>query len=101
MDQIAAVFDRYAPGFSVGARRSLEQMIRRLPPAVADIESCGLPDTLVHGDFHPGNVRGVDGRMVILDSPTTPTIHGTVCWPRPVEPVFALVSRRLPAAAAG
>ena len=31
------------------------------------IASCGLPDTLVHGDFHPGNFRGTAGRLVLLD----------------------------------
>jgi hypothetical protein len=25
---------------------------------LAALAACGLPDTLVHGDFHPGNVRG-------------------------------------------
>ena len=29
--------------------------------------ACGIPDTLVHGDFHPGNVRGADDRLVLLD----------------------------------
>ncbi len=28
---------------------------------------CGLPDTIVHGDFHPGNVRGPAGGLVLLD----------------------------------
>jgi aminoglycoside phosphotransferase (APT) family kinase protein len=32
------------------------------------VAQCGLPDTLVHGDLHPGNVRGTpDGPLVILD----------------------------------
>ena len=31
------------------------------------LEGCGLPDTLVHGDFHRGNVRGSAGRFVLLD----------------------------------
>ena len=32
-----------------------------------ELESCGLPVTLLHGDFHPGNSRGVPGELVILD----------------------------------
>lgn len=32
--------------------------------AVAD---CGLPDTLVHGDAHPGNLRGAGDRLALLD----------------------------------
>ena len=26
-----------------------------------------MPDTLVHGDFHPGNVRGTPFRLTLLD----------------------------------
>jgi hypothetical protein len=29
-----------------------------LPARLEAVAACGLPDTLVHGDFHPGNVRG-------------------------------------------
>lgn len=32
-----------------------------------ELETCGLPVTLLHGDFHPGNTRGVPGDLVILD----------------------------------
>ena len=31
------------------------------------LADCGLPDTVVHGDFHPGNWRCGDGAPVILD----------------------------------
>jgi hypothetical protein len=31
------------------------------------LADCGLPDTVVHGDFHPGNWRSGDGSPVILD----------------------------------
>ena len=31
---------------------------RRTSAAVRGAGRCGIPDTLVHGDFHPGNVRG-------------------------------------------
>lgn len=33
----------------------------------ARVAACGLPDTLVHGDFHPGNFRGDDSNLVLLD----------------------------------
>ena len=35
--------------------------------ARADVASCGVPTTLVHGDFHRGNVRGTPDRLVLLD----------------------------------
>jgi aminoglycoside phosphotransferase (APT) family kinase protein len=31
------------------------------------IAEAGLPDTLVHGDFHPGNARGDATSVVLLD----------------------------------
>jgi hypothetical protein len=31
------------------------------------LAGCGLPDTVVHGDFHPGNWRRGDGPPVVLD----------------------------------
>ncbi|MEU7710876.1 phosphotransferase family protein [Micromonospora chalcea] len=31
------------------------------------VRDCGLPDTLVHGDLHPGNVRGDGQRRVVID----------------------------------
>jgi hypothetical protein len=31
------------------------------------LADCGLPDTVVHGDFHPGNWRSADGTPVVLD----------------------------------
>ncbi|WP_327652814.1 aminoglycoside phosphotransferase family protein [Micromonospora aurantiaca] len=31
------------------------------------VADCGLPDTVVHGDLHPGNVRGDGRRRVVID----------------------------------
>jgi Ser/Thr protein kinase RdoA (MazF antagonist) len=31
------------------------------------LADCGLPDTVVHGDFHPGNWRRAAGPPVVLD----------------------------------
>src|SRR4051794_23063802 len=45
------------------AQRVLDQVDERLD-SVAD---CGLPDTLVHGDLHPGNAIGDGERMVLID----------------------------------
>lgn len=38
-----------------------EAAARRLAACLPLLEECGLPATLVHGDFHPGNWRGGDG----------------------------------------
>ena len=50
----------------VGAGRAA-QVVDWLVDAVNRVEQLDLPDVLVHGDFHPGNVRTVGGRVVIFD----------------------------------
>lgn len=38
-----------------------------LSQRVAAVRDCGIADTLVHGDFHPGNVRTHAGRATLID----------------------------------
>ena len=46
----------------------LRELLDDLPRRLADVARCGLPDTLIHGDLHLGNVaRGADGRLTIID----------------------------------
>lgn len=48
----------------------LRDLVDGLPDRLAEVRGCGLPDTLVHGDLHPGNTRsrpGTDGPPVIVD----------------------------------
>jgi hypothetical protein len=45
----------------------LEALVSSLPERWDEVTGCGVPDTLVHGDFHPGNVRGSAGHLVLLD----------------------------------
>jgi hypothetical protein len=42
----------------------LDELAADLPRRAGDLAACGLPDTLVHGDLHPGNWHGepADGR---------------------------------------
>jgi hypothetical protein len=42
-------------------------MVDWLSRAVAAIDAVGVPDTLVHGDFHPNNVIVSSGQHVIID----------------------------------
>jgi hypothetical protein len=49
------------------ARRPLTRLVERLDERFAAIECCGLPDTLLHGDFHPGNFRSDGSSLVLLD----------------------------------
>jgi Ser/Thr protein kinase RdoA (MazF antagonist) len=72
------VVGRHAGELDAGARRALGALLDGLPERFSALSACGVPDTLVHGDFHPGNFRGggggavagpggVVGRMVLID----------------------------------
>lgn len=63
----AAVLERWGSTLRPGERRSLETVVAGLPARVAAVANCGVPETLVHGDFHAGNVAGRPGGYVILD----------------------------------
>ena len=45
--------------------------LRRLAPTLKEtcrrLAACGIPDTLVHGDLHPGNVARIDGELAYFD----------------------------------
>ncbi|WP_305786840.1 phosphotransferase family protein [Symbioplanes lichenis] len=45
----------------------LTDLVDELPARLAAIEACGVPDTLVHGDLHGGNVRATATSRVIVD----------------------------------
>lgn len=64
---IHAVVDRNRHELDDATQCDLDALVGNLPERFAAIEACGLPDTLVHGDFHPGNVRGAAGDYRILD----------------------------------
>ncbi|MGW4498613.1 phosphotransferase family protein [Micromonospora sp. NPDC004336] len=45
----------------------VESVLAGLPARLDEVGGCGLPETLVHGDLHPGNVRACEGRNVVID----------------------------------
>ena len=45
----------------------VDDLLAGLDDRLAEVRRCGLPDTLVHGDLHPGNVRSDGTRRVIID----------------------------------
>ncbi|MFF3906182.1 aminoglycoside phosphotransferase family protein [Streptomyces sp. NPDC001848] len=53
----------------VGAEldREERQAVRGLTDRWRLLAECGLPDTVVHGDFHPGNWRTDGGAPVVMD----------------------------------
>ncbi|SCL53630.1 Phosphotransferase enzyme family protein [Micromonospora citrea] len=46
---------------------SVAPLLAGLAARLDEVGGCGLPETLVHGDLHPGNVRGCEGRNVVID----------------------------------
>ena len=51
----------------LGSIPGLAQVVAELPGRLAAIDACGLPDTLVHGDLHPGNVIADGTGRVLID----------------------------------
>jgi len=62
--QIRALLDGPVAGeLGAGELAAARGLLRRLPL----LDECGLPDTLVHGDFHPGNWRSDGGPPAVVD----------------------------------
>jgi hypothetical protein len=64
---IRSVIDRNASALPRPDQAILASFSEQLPGRLARVAECGLPDTLVHGDAHPGNLRGEGGRLTMLD----------------------------------
>ena len=65
--EIADVVRRTSEELSEDERETLRRFVQGLPALFAEIYACGLPDTLVHGDCHPGNFRGTEREITLLD----------------------------------
>lgn len=62
-DHAAELLDRLGDELTAEERSATESLL----PKLSTVDDCGLPTTLVHGDFHAGNWRSADGDPVILD----------------------------------
>lgn len=58
---------RTAPELDAATVATLHRLVDGLDHRFAAVDSCGVPDSLVHGDFHPGNFRGVGDQLTLLD----------------------------------
>lgn len=61
------VLARTAGQLDAHTAAAVRTLVGGLPERLADAASCGLPETLVHGDFHPGNTVGAGAHPVVLD----------------------------------
>ena len=64
---IAALVERRAGELELHDRAALAALVAGLPKRFAAIAACGMVEGLVHGDFHPGNVRGNAASLTLLD----------------------------------
>ncbi|NTF45242.1 phosphotransferase family protein [Rhizobium rhizogenes] len=64
---IADVVQRTNEELSADERAALSRFVEGLAARFAEVDACGLPDTLVHGDCHPGNFRGTELELTLLD----------------------------------
>ncbi|GIH09838.1 hypothetical protein Rhe02_79050 [Rhizocola hellebori] len=74
-----------------GPPRGLPPMLALAPqPWLAErlerVAAAGMPDTLVHGDLHPGNVRGTPAQRTIID-------WGDSFWGQPGFDILRLTER--------
>ncbi|MDN3355655.1 aminoglycoside phosphotransferase family protein [Actinomadura sp. DC4] len=53
----------HVEGLTAGERAAARDLVGRWP----ELDRCGLPDTVVHGDFHPGNWRCDGGPPAVVD----------------------------------
>ena len=66
-EALAATIERVARQLEAADRASLQGFLGELPARWAGLAACGLPDSLVHGDFHSGNFRGAGEALTLLD----------------------------------
>ncbi|MBA2560408.1 MAG: phosphotransferase, partial [Propionibacteriales bacterium] len=66
-EAVDSVVRRTSPDLVDHVRRALHDLVEGLPQRLASLEECGIPDSLVHGDFAPGNARGDGKSLVLLD----------------------------------
>ena len=97
--RIERVVDQYGALLHAADRHELHRLVDGLGARVTSIADCGVPETLTHGDFHPGNVRGGGrhGRVLIMD-------WGDACVSHPMTDELAFTRRLEPsdrASAAG
>jgi hypothetical protein len=81
LDRLAAELDRVLGPNDMTAQLTAEERDRLparavvLAEAIAELASIGVPETLLHGDLHPGNVAVRDGKALAFDWTDTALAH--------------------------
>lgn len=66
-EAIDSVARRNAQDLPEADRRALRTLLDTFSERFAGLAACGIPDSLVHGDFAPGNARGDERHLVLMD----------------------------------
>jgi hypothetical protein len=66
-EAIAATFERNAGDLEGDDRQALSLFIAALGRRFETVAACGVPDSLVHGDFSPGNIRSDGETLTLID----------------------------------
>lgn len=66
-ERFPALLERLRPELSEQEYAQARELAGQLPALAGELAACGLPLTLVHGDFHPGNWRFDGERTTVLD----------------------------------
>ncbi|RKE22601.1 aminoglycoside phosphotransferase family protein [Streptomyces sp. TLI_171] len=82
-ERFPALLERLRPELSAEEFAAALELAGRLPRLAAELADCGLPLTLVHGDFHPGNWRFDGAQGTVLDFSDAVWSHPAVDGLRP------------------
>jgi Phosphotransferase enzyme family len=66
-EELATEVERLLGIVPLSSTAEVEHLLTRLPAIIAELDESGLPVTLVHGDFHPGNWRSDGSTRAIVD----------------------------------
>jgi len=64
---IENAFDRTRHELALDEAKAIDRFVEGLDARFRTLDACGIPDSLVHGDYWPGNVRGDGLDLTILD----------------------------------
>jgi hypothetical protein len=81
-----ATDERASPGLDPAAREQLMSNLPRYRDFIARLQAGPVPETLIHADFHPGNVQRDGDRLVLYD-------WSDACWGHPFFDVPTFTSR--------
>ena len=77
------------PHFTHADPRTLTGLVDDLDRRCRAVTDCGVPETLTHGDFHPGNICGSSPHYVIIDwgdSCLSDPLSDALAFTRPLPP---------------